>query len=307
MRGLELARYCYDYGGRQVLEEQFPSLLSRMAIGLVGEGSECFGFDDELSRDHDWGPAFCIWLDKADFRQFGTQVQAVYDSLHMKIPGYPVRQNGIYSTGRVGCLCMQDWYIRYTGSSEGPQTLLQWLRVPESFLATATNGEVFYDPQQHFSTIRNRLLNFYPEDVRIKKIVARAAVMSQAGQYNVPRCLRRGDMITSWLAMSEFFKAVMSMAYLLNRQYAPYYKWMFRGLQSLPKLPRLRAQLESLRATETAAAIEEQIDGICLNTLAELQRQELTDGSDSFLQEHCEAMMRRIRDPQLRQMHWMEG
>lgn len=82
---------------------------------------------------------------------------------------------------------------------------------------------------------------------------------------------------------------------------------MFRGLQDLPKLPRLHAQLESLRATETAVAIEEQIEEICLNTLAELRRQELTDGSDSFLRAHCEAMMHRIRDPQLRQMHWMEG
>ena len=67
------------------------------------------------------------------------------------------------------------------------------------------------------------------------------------------------------------------------------------------------AQLESLRAAESAAAIEHEIEGICLDTLAELQRQGLTDGSDSFLQKHCEAIMRRVRDPQLRQMHWMEG
>lgn len=36
---------------------------------------------------------------------------------------------------------------RYTGMAERPETLTQWRRVPEAFLATATNGEVFQDPQ----------------------------------------------------------------------------------------------------------------------------------------------------------------
>lgn len=37
MKGLELARYCHDHEGRQVLEKRFPSLLPRMAIGLAGD------------------------------------------------------------------------------------------------------------------------------------------------------------------------------------------------------------------------------------------------------------------------------
>ena len=65
MNGLALSRSFYETIGKPALEQQFPALMSRMAIGLAGEGSECLGFDDELSRDHDWGPAFCIWLEKA--------------------------------------------------------------------------------------------------------------------------------------------------------------------------------------------------------------------------------------------------
>lgn len=78
MNGLELARYYYETAGKQALERQVPDLVPRLAIGLAGEGSECFGLDDELSRDHDWGPAFCIWMTEEDFVKHGVQVQAVY-------------------------------------------------------------------------------------------------------------------------------------------------------------------------------------------------------------------------------------
>lgn len=74
MKGLELARYYYETAGKQALERQVPDLVPRLAIGLAGEGSECFGLDDELSRDHDWGPAFCIWMTEEDFVKHGVQV-----------------------------------------------------------------------------------------------------------------------------------------------------------------------------------------------------------------------------------------
>ena len=101
------------------------------------------------------------------------------------------------SGGRVGCLCIEDWYRRYTGYAHGPETLAQWRQIPESFLATATNGEIFADPFGIFTVIREKLLVYYPEDIRIKKIVARAATMAQAGQYNYPRCVRRGDTVAA--------------------------------------------------------------------------------------------------------------
>lgn len=138
MNGLELARYYYETAGKQALERQVPDLVPRLAIGLAGEGSECFGLDDELSRDHDWGPAFCIWMTEEDFVKHGVQVQAVYRGLPDAVAGFSVRKSGIMSSGRVGCLCIEDWYRRYTGYAHGPETLAQWRQIPESFLATAT-------------------------------------------------------------------------------------------------------------------------------------------------------------------------
>lgn len=306
MRGLELARLYYEQIGRPVLEDRFPELLPQMAMGLAGEGSECFGFDDELSRDHDWGPGFCIWLDQRDYAEFGQEIQKAYDSLPGEWADFPPRSTTPEGQGRVGVLCIQDWYKRYTSFPSGPHTLAEWRRVPEAFLATAVNGEVFSDPLGRFSSVRRHLLSYYPEDIRLKKLANRAALMAQAGQYNYLRCAKRGETVAARLALADFARAAMSMGYLLNRQYAPFYKWMHQGLRSLPKLPRLYDQIGQLFQTERPAEVEEGIEGICINAVAELRRQDLSYSLDSFLLAHSGELLSRIRDPELRKTHIME-
>ena len=58
MKGLELAEKYYEAYGRKMIEENFPEIRDQIAAGLVGQGSECLGFDDEISMDHDYGPSF---------------------------------------------------------------------------------------------------------------------------------------------------------------------------------------------------------------------------------------------------------
>lgn len=305
MKGLELSRFYYDQWGRDGMKAAFPELFPRMAFGLAGEGSECFGFDDGYSRDHDWGPAFCIWMDEADFKAFGGAVQEAYNALPCGIPGYPPREVSAHGDGRVGVLCLQDWFRRYTGHPYGPKKVSDWRHVPEAFLATATNGAVYEDELRIFSSVRRRLLGYYPEDVRLKKIAARAAVMAQAGQYNYPRCVRRGEAVAAELALAEFIRAGLSMVYLLNRRYAPFYKWMHRGTRDLPVLPRAYGQFLNLAEARDGDEKVERIEGICVTVVAELRRQGLTAGGESFLQAHCQAIMDGIQNPKLRHTHVM--
>jgi len=76
-------------------------------------------------------------------------------------------------------------------------------------------------------------LKYYPEEVRIKKIAREAALMAQSGQYNYNRMFGRGEKVTADIALAEFLKHTMSMIYLLNRRFAPFYKWMHRGLREM--------------------------------------------------------------------------
>ena len=60
------------------LKERYPECIGNFAAGLVGHGSECFGFDDEISLDHDVSNGFYIWLDEENDIKYGVKLFRVY-------------------------------------------------------------------------------------------------------------------------------------------------------------------------------------------------------------------------------------
>ena len=186
MTGLELCRKYYEQVGRPMLEEKFAEYLPRIAAGLVGEGSDCLGFDDEISRDHDFGPGFCIWLCKEDYDKIGAEMQKAYNALPKEFMGFAARRTSDRGNGRVGVIEISSFYRQFIGNEQPPKDMMRWLYLPEHKITAATSGQVFEDNLGEFSAIRNTLLNYYPEDVRIKKIAARAAAMAQSGSTTMP-------------------------------------------------------------------------------------------------------------------------
>ena len=85
----------------------------------------------------------------------------------------------------------------------------------------------------------------------------------------------------------------MSMTYLLNRRYAPFYKWMHRGLLGLTVLPQMHGQLANLSTLTKGIAVCEIIENICASVITELSRQGLTTQRSDFLLDHCADMMER--------------
>lgn len=294
MKGLMLSRRYYEEYGIPMLRS-FPSYEKRIAVGLAGEGSECLGFDDEYSRDHDWGPGFCMWLTDGDYREIGDSLQNAYEKLPKAFHGEGPRNQSDGGAGRVGVLRISDFYRRYTGLDRAPASLKEWGAIPESYLATAVNGEVFRDDLSAFSDIRNQLLAYYPEDVRLKKIAARGAIMAQGGQYNFPRCLKRGENVAAAMAVSEFTEAACSMVYLLNKRYMPFYKWAHHGIKSLPLLSCVYLKLEALYASVQGEEKQIWVEDISRDVINELKAQSLTDCSSDFLLDHCADILSRIK------------
>lgn len=307
MQGLEEARRLYERYGVDMIDRLFPRWAGRIAVGLVGHGSECFGFDDELSRDHDFPEGFCLWIDDETDRAIGVQLARAYRSLPLK---KAEERSALSETSR-GVRRISDFYGRYTGLPGAPENEMQWLALPSHALAEATNGEVFRDDQGLFSSIRELLLHGMPEDVRLKRLAARVITMAQAGQYNYPRCVRHGEYGAAMLAMTEFVNAACGAIYLLNRRHMPYYKWQLRGMDGLEKLSSMKDALEFLLTAENdeqgrilKSAVAEDV---CAAVIRELKSQHLTHGSWDYLEPHAFEIASHIESPQLRALHIMEG
>ncbi|MDD3206611.1 MAG: DUF4037 domain-containing protein [Lachnospiraceae bacterium] len=325
MKGLELSQEYYNFYGKAMIHEKFPLYEKRIAVGLVGQGSECLGFDDDLSCDHDFGPSFCMWLNEEDAKEIGNMLAFEYEQLPKDFAGVQGRVESTHGGGRVGVHEIKNFYYSIIGRDDAPKTNMDWLIIPESRLAVVTNGKVFRDDLGEFTRTRNQLLEYYPEDVRIKKIVSRAATMAQAGQYNYARCMRRGETVAAYMALSEFTKNTISMIYLLNKQYTPFYKWMHHGMKHLPILNQVGDLLKKLcemdnqkgvwEGTENAIPMSlnlfdknvEIIEQICKLVVMELNQQGLSDCNDIFLESHTMDMMKRIKDKQIKSLQIMEG
>lgn len=308
MNGLDISERYFWSHGVPLIESEFAGYHHRIAAGLVGDGSECYGFDDELSRDHDWGPGFCLWLNQQDYRAIGAALQEKLADLPATFEGVGPRHTSEWGGGRLGVLEIGAFYKRFIAFDHVPANLGEWRAIPESNLAAATNGKVFTDPLGEFSRFRDGLASFYPEDIRLKKIAARCMSIAQSGQYNYPRCSLRKEAVAAQQAEAIFASQTISLVFLLNRRYTPYYKWMHRAMKALPILGEETHYLLSALATSYGSSEKLQlIEEICANLVDALHRQGLSDSPSDFLLDHGPIVQAKIQNEGLRKVYvWLE-
>lgn len=302
MKGLELSRCFFEDYGEAFRNDE---LLPFASIGLVGNGSECFGFDDDISQDHDFQPGFCVWVDNDASQEVFHALTDAYQSLPISYLGYQRYDKAIDGEKRRGVFYTADFYRNMIGLPRAPQTISEWLSVPDYALAAATNGELFTDHATDFSYIRNTLLHGMPHDIRLKRIAKHVSLMAQSGQYNVARCLKHGEIAASRLALSEFTVHAASVVYHLNDKYPPFYKWLLRGIRELSMLSELTTELSALLLSIDDKDILRRIEKISHIILTVLQEQNLTDGQESYLEIHAHRIMERIQNRDIRSLHIM--
>ena len=305
MKGLEEARKFYEEAGAEMISRNFGDFENRIAVGLVGHGSECFGFDDKTSRDHDFETGFCLWLTKDDEGKVGFRLMRAYDKLVKSVNGE--RADRVVENGFQGVFVTGDFYRRYTGCDGAPKTWQDWLYTNSAYFAEATNGEVFRDDLGEFTKIRNEILHGMPEDVRIKKIGSCALKAAQSGQYNYARCLAHGEEGAAMLALFEFVTNAIELAFLLNRKHCPYYKWALRSMDGLDKFAELKQPLEYLLTADNDKAGQSVkkaiVEDISLALANEINAQFDLGVEGGFLEPYAYAIQKRIKNSDIRNLH----
>jgi Domain of unknown function (DUF4037) len=277
MKGLEIAQGFYAEWGKAYLEKAFPELVKRVAIGRIF-GSDVIGADDEISKDHNWGPQFTIFLSAKDYAEHGEKVSAVMNAAAPNPwKGFRLDGGGDQS---VEVESIPNFIETWIGFSEKPSRSEDWqiiVKEPidggvhagrESTLYFLRHGAIWYDHSGEISSWREAL-HYYPEKIWYTRLAEEIFRVWQHGEYNfVQRVAKRNDPLAKTICIGEFVNGVMRTVLLLNRDYTPYWKWLAHEFRKLPAAQIYIPLLEDLVAVSTT---EQQIE-IVLKISADIHR-----------------------------------
>lgn len=232
-----------DFWGEIVLpllQSRFPDETAQMAAGFFGYGSEVLRLDDQYSTDHHFGLRVNILLPEAIMSTRGT---AIEDGLAAHLPpqwrGRELREG--YTRTRGVELASLEHHLRSTiGLDRPPETLTEWLKIPEEDITHIVAGEVWHDPSGRFTAVRETLGAYYPEPVRLRRLAHWCRYFSGMGVYALKRALLRDNLLYASTTFARSLRWGVQMAFLLDRRYYPYDKWM---TEMFHRLPRMGARL----------------------------------------------------------------
>lgn len=268
--GMELAEVLYKQATKPLIRKHFPKLP--YAAALIGPGSEVLGLDDEMSRDHHWGPRFQLFLHEEDLR---SEKVALKEMLAQQLPtsilGIPVNFTEPGSDGsqmpekiaggpvnhRIHITTAHQFMERLLGfDPRKTPTPADWLSFSSQTLLSLTSGRVF-DDNVGLHVLRNRL-GFYPDDVWLYMMAAQWKRISQE-EHLLGRTEFLGDEIGSRIIAARLVSNVMHLTFLQEKRYAPYAKWLERCFSDLASaaelMPHLKAALEADSSEERLSEI----------------------------------------------------
>ncbi len=253
--GLQLSELYYQQAVRPILDRAQPGLAHSAA--LIGFGSEVIGFDTEQSRDHCWGPRLHLFLPEEGFDEQRRRIDtALRAELPREFMGYPTNFG---DPDKIGVRLLQpaqsgpiDHYIEisslrtffgeYLGCDPFREpSLPDWLTFEEHKLLAVTSGKVFHDALG-LETIRTRL-EYYPHDLWLYLMAAGWMKISQEEPF-VARTGVVGDELGSRIIAARLAQALMQLAFLQERRYAPYSKWFGSAFAQLESAKELKPALE---------------------------------------------------------------
>ena len=263
--GLDLNRRFYAEVVRPLLDRNFPDLVHSAA--LIGSGSDVLSFDTVQSTDHNWGPRLQLFLSQADHARLHDEIDAALQTqLPLTFLGYsanfsaPDHSDGgtqnmeAVDQGPVRHLieitAVEAWFQRYLGiAPEAELTPLDWLVLPQQQLLEVTAGEVYHDGLGTLEPARARFA-WFPRDVWLYRMRAQWARIGQEEAF-VGRTGQVGDDLGSRIVTTRLVRDLMLLAFLQERCYAPYGKWLGTAFSRLSCAPQLTPLLEAaLTATD---------------------------------------------------------
>lgn len=244
IHGLELSRRYHEEVVGPLMRKLQPNLP--YAAGRLDGGSDVLGYDTPLSRDHDWGPRLTIYLEDSDLVEAGD---ALSERLSYELPldfyGYPTNYEA-HEDGTMGMSLVAKHpikhlvdfktvpsfyrdYLEYDLSE--PLSLFHWLSFPEQRLRTVRSGGIFHDDWGQLTSVRDSL-GYYPGELWLYLMAVAWRRVDQEEPF-MGRAGDAGDEIGSRLIAARQVYNVIRLCFLMEKEYAPYSKWLGSAFSKL--------------------------------------------------------------------------
>ncbi len=266
--GAALSRVYYDEAVRPAITTRWPGLPH--AAGLLGGGSEVLGFDDAVSRDHDWGLRLNLFVP-------AEVVDQVDDYLDTVLPGtFGGHLTRFALTGdpqvrhRVQVETVSSFVASHTGIyASGTLSIADWMSLTGQAILEVTAGPVFLDTTGELTSARERL-TWYPEELWTYVVATDWVRLAQELPF-VGRTAERGDELGSRVITARLVGVAIHLAHLLERRWSPYPKWAGTSLARLPRAGTIAEPLHrALEARDWRPREESLVEA--LRRLHQLQR-----------------------------------
>jgi hypothetical protein len=250
MTGAEFSQAFHAEAVAPLLERRFPGL--RYAAARLGSGSDVLGFDDEISRDHDWGARLTLLVDEPD-RDAVVEVDAMLEAeLPQEFRGRPVRFGTTWhpaETHKVQATTVMDFAASRLGADpRNGLSTLEWLCLTGHSVLETVGGPVFHDDTADLAKLRD-LLEWYPSDVE-QYVTACAWQRVAQGLPLAGRTAGTGQELQSRVLYAGLVNDLMHLAFLRERAWMPYPKWREARFTALKVAPALREHLNSALAAD---------------------------------------------------------
>jgi hypothetical protein len=260
--GLKLSELFYKEVVKPVLEAEFPSL--KYSAGLIGSGSEVLGFDTPQSIDHHWGPRVLLFLSEDDYEEKKERIWRVLsEKLPYEFRGYPTNFGKPDEFGvqllekiesgpvnhRIDIFTIKSFFRERLGFDPYKEIKISdWLNFPEHELIMIVKGKVFHD-DLGLKKIRKKF-QYYPRDLWLYLLAAQWHDISQEEAF-VGRCGDVGDELGSKIIATRIVERLMRLCFLMEKEYAPYSKWLGSAFSRLKSSKKLKPILNKILAAET--------------------------------------------------------
>jgi len=272
----------YEEKLKPIIEGKFPGL--RYAAATLGMCSEVFGLDDEISRDHEWGPRVSIYLAEQDHARYATEMTAAFRELlppefkgfamMWRKPGVDVHDTREAILYHVGVSTVPKVLGFYGGIKALPLQDMDWLSISEQHLLEFTSGVVYRDDVGELSRARE-LLQYYPDHVL--RFLLMCDWNAVGGDwFPIGRIGPRGDKLGLRIQAARIAHRLMCMAFRVSRRYFPYKKWFGTLFKALPVAQALEPILLDLLKEERWQQVEEKIGEAAAILLQQQNRLGLT-------------------------------